>query len=227
MNILFEETGSEVIFRIDNVEEKYHQVLIDCYYQHADTAYFKKFPKDTKDLSIIQHNYLTYANEMFSQAGHFRPIPWEKALSEFIERVNVSGIDWWLAGSCAACIRGIPIKPHDIDIMIDSQYVDDIHRLFLDCIIEPIIDTRGWLTRDFGVIFLHVRIDIASDPQPAVDKPEPSDFGPYAKQHLETVTWSGFQIRVPPLSLFLNANKRRGRLDRVNLIEDYLAKNKS
>jgi hypothetical protein len=32
-----------------------------------------------------------------------------------------------------------------------------------DVTIEPVVDTGGWLTRDFGV-FWHRRIDIASDP---------------------------------------------------------------
>jgi hypothetical protein len=226
MKISFEERGSEVVFRLDNVDEKYYQVLKDCYYQQAGKSYFKKFPKDSKDLLIIQHNFSLYADKIFGQAGHFLPVPWEKALSEFIERLNESEINWWLAGSCAACIRGIPIKPHDVDIMIDSKDVEKIYSRFLDCIVEPIIDTRGWVTKGFGVIFLHARIDIASDPQPAADIPTPSDFGPYAKQHLKTVTWKGVQIKVPPLYLYLNTNKQRGRFDRVNLIEKYLVKNK-
>jgi hypothetical protein len=226
MKISFEEKENEVIFRIDDVDVKYYQVLKDCYYQQAGKSYFKKFPKDSKDLLIIQHNFSLYADKIFGQAGHFLPVPWEKALSEFIERLNESEINWWLAGSCAACIRGIPIKPHDVDIMIDSKDVEKIYSRFLDCIVEPIIDTRGWVTKGFGVIFLHARIDIASDPQPAADIPTPSDFGPYAKQHLKTVTWKGVQIKVPPLYLYLNTNKQRGRFDRVNLIEKYLVKNK-
>jgi hypothetical protein len=40
------------------------------------------------------------------------------------------------------------------------------------------------------------------------------------------VTWKGVQIKVPPLYLYLNTNKQRGRFDRVNLIEKYLVKNK-
>jgi hypothetical protein len=226
MKISFEERGSEVVFRLDDVEEKYSRVLNDCYYQPTGKSYFKTFPKDSKDLSIIRHNFSLYAGRMFGQAGHFLPVPWEKALSEFIERLNESEINWWLVGSCAACIRGIPINPHDVDIMVDSKDVAKIHHRFLDCVVEPIIDTRGWVTKDFGVIFLNARIDIASDPQPAADIPAPSDFGPYAKQHLETVTWNGFKIRVPPLYLYLNTNQQRGRFDRVNLIEEYLAKNK-
>jgi hypothetical protein len=226
MKISFEERGSEVVFRLDDVEEKYSRVLNDCYYQREGKYYFKKFPKESKDLSIIQRNFSLYANHMFEQAACFVPVRWEQALTEFIKRLNSTNIAWWLVGSCAACIRGIPINPHDVDIMVDSKDVAKIHHRFLDCVVEPIIDTRGWVTKDFGVIFLNARIDIASDPQPAADIPTPSDFGPYAKQHLETVTWNGFKIRVPPLYLYLNTNQQRGRFDRVNLIEEYLAKNK-
>lgn len=80
------------------------------------------------------------------------------------------------------------------------------------------------MTKDFGVLFLHARIDIASDPQACLDDPEPVDCGPYAKEHLDTVTWNGYDIKVPPLSLQLHVNKLRGRHDRARLIQDYMNK---
>lgn len=88
----------------------------------------------------------------------------------------------------------------------------------------PVVDTNGWLTRDFGVIFLHARIDIASDPQDILDIPEPVDCGPYARQNLETIQWNEYEIKVPPLELQLNVNKRRERTDRVKLIEEFMKK---
>ncbi|MTI79475.1 MAG: hypothetical protein FH758_01130 [Firmicutes bacterium] len=163
---------------------------------------------------------------MFSQLGYFSPVPWEEALYEFVKKVNGKGIGWWLTGSCAACIRGIKLNPHDVDIMINSKDVDRINDVFDGYIIEPIVDTNGWLTKDFGVIFLHARIDIASDPLACLDDPEPVDCGPYARANLEEITWRGYVIKVPPLELQLNVNRRRGRLDRVKLIEEYI-KNQS
>jgi hypothetical protein len=106
--------------------------------------------------------------------------------------------------------------------MVDSCDVAKISDIFSDHLIEPIVDTNGWVTKDFGVIFRHARIDIASDPQESLDDPEPIDCGPYAKANLEEVNWRGFVIRVPPLQLSLNVNKQRGRTDRVEAIENYL-----
>jgi hypothetical protein len=65
------------------------------------------------------------------------------------------------------------MNPHDVDIMTDSKSIEEITDVFSDYLIEPIVDTNGWLTKDFGVIFLHARIDIASDPQEILDIPEP------------------------------------------------------
>lgn len=116
------------------------------------------------------------------------------------------------------------MNPHDVDIMIDSRSIDEITEVFSDCLIEPIVDTNGWLTKDFGVIFLHARIDIASDPQGILDIPEPVDCGPYTRQNLEIINWNGYEIKIPPLELQLNVNRRRERMDRVKLIEDFMYK---
>jgi hypothetical protein len=223
MKISFEECDDNIIFRIYDFDIKYENVLKMCFYQNDGNSYIKRFPKDTKYIEKIKSHFLNNAQEMFDQLGYFKPIPWEKALLEFVKRVGTD-IDWWLTGSCAACIRGIPLEPHDVDIMVDSKDVERISDIFSDYLIEPIIDTNGWLTKDFGVIFLYARIDIASDPQDSLDDPEPVDCGPYAKRNLEELVWNGYIIKIPPLELQLNVNRRRERHDRVELIEEYMNK---
>lgn len=166
--------------------------------------------------------YSDHAQEMFDQLGYFVPVPWEEGLFEFAKELEEKSIHWWLTGSCAVCIRGISLQPHDVDIMVDSSDVDEISDIFSDYLIEPIVDTNGWLTKDFGVIFRHARIDIASDPQAILDDPDPIDCGPFAKANLEELNWKGLTIRVPPLQLSLNINKNRGRSDRVEKITEYL-----
>lgn len=222
MDILFEEYGNYVIYRIVNFDLKYEPVFKMCFYDKDEQSYFKNFDKTIENLEIIKRNFKREAFEMFNQLGHFKEAPWEDALIEFIKRVDKTDIRWWLTGSCAACIRGISFKPHDIDIMVDAKDIKQIRQLFLDWTVEPIIDTNGWLTKDFGVLFNHARIDIASDPCDRLDQPEPVDCGPYAKNHLEEVLFKGYNVKVPPVELQINANKRRNRIERVKLLEEYL-----
>lgn len=222
MKFSFEECDDKIIFRIYDFDSKYENVLKKCFYQNDGSSYIKQFPKDTRYIEKIKSHFSNNAQEMFDQLGYFKPIPWEKALQEFVERMEGTGINWWLAGSCAACIRGIPFEPHDVDIMVDSKDIGKISDIFCDYLIEPIVDTDGWVTKDFGVIFLYARIDIASDPQDSLDDPEPIDCGPYARRNLEEIGWRGYIVKVPPLELLFNANRRRGRYDRVELIEKHM-----
>jgi hypothetical protein len=224
MRVSFEEEDGKVIFRISEFHPKYEEILQMCYYENDGKGYIKIYPKDAKYLDKIKKRYFDNAKLMFDQLGYLAPVPWEEALKEFCQRTQGTKINWWLTGSCAACIRGIKMNPHDVDIMTDSISIEEITDVFSDYLIEPIVDTNGWLTKDFGVIFLHARIDIASDPQDILDIPEPVDCGPYAKQNLETIEWNGYEIKVPPLELQINVNKRRERMDRVKLIEEFMNK---
>lgn len=222
MKVSFENIDGQVIYRIFDFDPKYEKVLQMCFYQNDGNGYIKKYPNDAKYIEKMKKRYSKYAQEMFDQLGYFTNVPWESGLKKFCSMAEESNINWWLTGSCASCIRGVKLNPHDIDIMIDSVSVEDITELFQDYLIEPIIDTNGWLTKDFGVIFMDVRIDIASDPAAVLDDPEPVDCGPYALNHLETVEWEDFQIKVPPLELQLAVNMKRGRMDRVRKIEEFL-----
>jgi hypothetical protein len=224
MKITFEEQHNEIIYRVHDFDPKYEPILKMCFYQNDGHGYIKKYPKKAKYIENMQKRYAQNAKLMFDQLGYFTDIPWKDGLTKFCSMVQDSTIDWWLTGSCATCIHGIELTPHDVDIMVNSKSIDEITELFKDCLIEPIVDTNGWLTKDFGVMFMDVRIDIASDPSPVLDVPEPVDCGPYALNNLEIVLWNGFEIRVPPLELQLNVNRKRGRLDRVDKIADFLGK---
>lgn len=213
---------NNIVFKISDYEKKYVPIFECCYYEKGEDFYYKAIPKNNKYIEKIKENFKKYGYEMFSQLGYFKEIPWEEALLNFIKKVDGRNIDWWLTGSCAACIRGIPLKPHDVDIIVHSKDIQLLEDIFAEDIFEPIRDTNGWLTKDFGVLFLGARVDIASDPSPILDDPRPVDCGPYAFEHLETVEWKGYKIKIPPLDLQLYVNELRGRYDRVELIKNYM-----
>ncbi|MGG7165798.1 hypothetical protein [Clostridium ihumii] len=225
MNISFKENENNILFVISEYPNEYKSILESQYYSLEHGNFVKKYPKNIDNIDNIKMNFKNYAEEMFLQMGYLKEVQWEKALLSFINKIKGYDIDWWLTGSCALCIRGISVMPHDVDIMLNSKDIGKIKNIFSDFIVEPIISSKGWVVDYFGVLFLNARIDLAFDPQDFVDKPEPSDFGPYARNHIESVLWNGNIVKVPPLELQLQVNRKRKRYDRVKAIEDYL-KNK-
>ena len=220
MKLFTEEADGKVCFRITEFDPKYLPVFRACYYQEYESGFYKAYPASYPGMEHIRENFVHNGQTMFDQLGYFAPNPWEKGFIAFIERVAGHPINWWLTGSCAVCLRGIPLQPHDVDIMVDCADIPIMREIFQDDTLEPILNTNGWVTKDFGVLFLDCRIDVASDPADYVDNPEPVDFGHYAKAHLETVMWQGHAVRIPPLELSIAVNKKRERWDRVKLMED-------
>jgi hypothetical protein len=225
MNISFQENTNDVVFVVSDVPPEYDSVLRDTlYYSKEQDCFVKRFAKDIEGIDRVKLYYAQNAEEMFQQVGGFREVPWESALSDFASRAQGQGFDWWLTGSCAMGVRGISVEPHDVDIMLESADIETVREVFGENIIEPIIFSKGWVVKYFGVLFLHARIDLAFDPEEFVDHPEPVDFGPYAMRNLEAVKWHGHIVKIPPLELQLRVNRRRGRTDRVKAIEEFISR---
>lgn len=216
------EEDNDVLFIISEFSPEYKEIFENAYYSLENGCYTKRFPKDTPNISRIRENWENCAEEMFAQMGYFQTARWEEALLGFINRIRGHDIHWWLTGSCATCVRGVDIQPHDVDIMMRSEDIYRVNQLFSDCIVEPIICSKGWVVANFGVLFMGARLDWAFDPEDFVDNPDPTDFGPYAMQNLEDIDWKGQIVRIPPLELQMQVNKRRGRDDRVAAIEKFL-----
>lgn len=223
MRVEFVSDDDRVWFELHDVSRALDATLGQAYWQRDGDVWRRPYPATAPHLDLITTHFRAHAEEMVEQMAYVRPTPWADALDAFARRADAAGLRWWLTGSVAACVRGVPLRPHDVDIMIDHDQVEPLTEAFADVIIEPLVDTAGWVTRDFGVLFLHARVDIASDPSPVLDDPEPVDCGPYARAHLEVVSFRGREILVPPLELQVAANRRRGRVDRVEALERHLA----
>ncbi|MHB1460197.1 MAG: nucleotidyltransferase domain-containing protein [Armatimonadota bacterium] len=214
--------NDDVLFVISDYPLEYEAVFQEAYYELVDGAYVKRFSKDLPNMSKIKRNWEFNAETMFAQMGHFAAVDWEAVLMQLIPIIDGNGIDWWLTGSCASCVHGVPLKPHDIDLMLSSKDIDRVNELFADYLIEPIRSTNGWVVDYFGVLYMGARVDLAFDPVSFVDDPELVDFGPYAMANLQEVCWNGHHVKVPPLELQLQVNKRRGRLDRAEAISQFI-----
>jgi hypothetical protein len=157
---------------------------------------------------------------MILQRARRVPVAWEAALEEFLRRVSGATLNWWLYGSAALAVRGIPVEPGDIDVRVDDAALAG--RLFDDLLVTPVERLDGWVANYVGRAFHHAVIEWLSEPRADLDGPAaPSEQGASIEPHLETVHWHGYAVRVPPLSAQLRACVQRGLSDRVALIQAF------
>jgi hypothetical protein len=225
--ITFPYSQHEFIYQISDCTEAEIAALAHSFFSAEGDTYVKRYSWDHicagQDYELIKDNFRRSLQHMIAHANDNTPTPWEPALESIIARLRGTAIDWWLTGSCALAVRGVQIVPHDIDLMFNSEDLEQVISLFSDCIVEPFADSSGWVVQFFGVAYLRARIDLAFSPTDAVDIPEPVDFGPFAQRHLESIIWRGETVRVPPLLLQRSVNSRRGRNDRVTAIDAFHA----
>jgi hypothetical protein len=178
----------------------------------------RAFPSDTPHLDVIYANFAASVEPLILQKAGRLPVPWEEALEAFLQRVSAFPINWWLTGSSALAVCGIPITPGDIDI-VTSTISDGLRldQIFQESITEPV--HSSWVANRVTRTFLGARVGWIAD----LKQEHAAEAGLLeAGQHLQRVTWHKYTILVPPPKLQLTMNERRGRTDRVEYIREWL-----
>ncbi|HTX83238.1 MAG TPA: hypothetical protein VME44_13705 [Streptosporangiaceae bacterium] len=193
--------------------------LLMGYQRHGD-EWRRGYPADTGGLDICWRNFCNCTEQMLRQAARLEPVPWRETLRELFRRASGLNSGWWLTGSTALAVRGAAIEPGDIDLVCSDECALSLGTVFADVLTEPVVrDNGGWISDYWGRAFLAARLEWIGSPKASVDLPTPCDFGPIAASRLETVTWEGWPIRVPPLALQRAVSQRRGLTERVALID--------
>ncbi|MGD0244126.1 MAG: hypothetical protein ABSB59_27920 [Streptosporangiaceae bacterium] len=199
-------------------------VLMD--YERDGGEWRRGYPASTPGLDTCWRNLAGCAELMLRQAAGLEPVPWRETLRELCRRTSGRESSWWLAGSTALAVRGAGIEPGDIDLVCSGEGALRLGAIFADALIEPVAYDSGSFLGDYwGRAFLGARLEWVGAPKAGVDSPLPTDFGPLAASRLETVTWEGWPLRVPPLDLQRAVSQRRGLTARVALIDAMLAGN--
>ncbi len=224
MLTLCETVGNETAFILAELEPQYHQVVHDLAYTPHPKGFAKIYPADTPDLEQIYRNFARSAEALILQSARVVPVPWEQALHTFLDLVAGEALDWWLGGSAALAVRGLPITPRDFDLIVDDHAAQRLGRCLSDHLIEPVLPVQGWFCRWWGRAFMQARFEWVGGVTETADHPNVSDFGPAAAQRLETIEWQGRAIRVPPIDLQLQVSLRRGLQERAAQIQSLLEK---
>ncbi|MFI7543595.1 hypothetical protein [Actinoplanes sp. NPDC049599] len=205
-------------FRILDVPGALVPAVRKLAFTDVDGHWSRSFPAGTPHLERAWLTFQRLIEPCLRQAAGLDPVPWQPALTEVCRRLNGAGVDWWLAGSAALAVRGIPVTPGDLDLIVADRDAHRVGDLLLDGLIEPVAPA-DWFCRWWGRAVLGARVEWVGGVGPAADQPETTDFGPAAAARLEAVRWQGHEIRVPPLELQRTVSARRGLTARVQLID--------
>src|SRR2546426_222454 len=121
MRIIRKTAGSKTYFLVSELDPSYHRAARDLGFVEADDGFGRAFETDTPHLAKIFARFASSAEEMILQTAGARPVPWDKALLNFLQRASAENVDWWLAGSAALAVRRIDLVPRDLDIITDSE----------------------------------------------------------------------------------------------------------
>lgn len=210
--------GEQVYFVVSEVEPQFEDTLKGLYYTPFEDGFAKAFPADSPHLDRIYANFERNMPQVILQAADVQTVPWEACLTELLARLDGQNFQWYLVGSGALAVRGLVVEPHDIDLAVQEQGTARMADLLLDCMIEPVSDSRGWIWDWFGRCFLHTRLEWVGDVNAQADHDGPTDFGPTALARSEAIQWKGYTIHVPPLDLQLAVSERRGLTIRAAVI---------
>jgi hypothetical protein len=212
------ETKDKFLYYLENVEEKYVKNIenwgggsVIYFFKKEGDRYIKEFPNNFENKEIIKANFQKNGESLFENKGD-----WETALEIFAEKCSNEKIDWYILGSVSETVRGINIIPHDIDMVVHVKDLKKIELLFLDYLIEPIIDYGdSWVLQYFGRICIDgVIIEIAAD------NDESKDFYIY-----ENFMWKNYCIKIKPIKKRYEIEIGRNRIERIEKIKEYMEKN--
>ncbi len=155
------------------------------------------------------------------------PEPIRTALIRLVPILNATGAAWALGGSCCLALHGVPLTPHDIDIITDQ---DGAHRIgaALRSIAEEkqaVVWGEGERIRSHRGIYRlgDIQLDIVG----AAEMREGEDWIPPglpSEWQTETIRLPGSEVTVTAFTLEheYDAYRRLRREDKVRLIEERL-----
>jgi hypothetical protein len=194
----------------------YQERLVHMGYRRSGANSFERAFVASPSVTRIHANFARHLEQMIRQSARLDLVRWEDALTEFLRRAEGTGLKWFLYGSGALAVRGLAVDPADLDFNVsDAQLAG---RLFDDLLVEPVLQMSGWVAKWVGRAFYGSLFEWLSDPDPAMDVPEPHEQGLAASLQLETVRWREHSVSVPPLALQLRVAERIGLKDRAAAI---------
>ncbi len=113
--------GLDTFFILVDLPPIYQQAARDLQFEPTADGFAKRYSVDTPHLARIYANFARLAETMLLQKAGMAPVPWEQSLLALLHIIDGHHLNWWLRGSAALAIRGLPVIPQDIDVTLDDS----------------------------------------------------------------------------------------------------------
>lgn len=158
------------------------------------------------------------------------PLPegFEAALQILAQRLQDCRADWAITASLGLALQGLPLQPHDIDLISDQAGVLAMQTCLADRIIQP-VEFRGSETirSTFGRCEIGgVVVELMGDLQtraPGEEWTRPPDI----RRHRRYCDYHGLRLPVLDAACEAGAYSRMGRLEKAALIDEWLRTHES
>lgn len=216
------ESNSDYIFCVEDVGDAQLERFVKYKgWEEKDGKLLMPYPQhmfsNSRDKDLINDNFFRLGQAVF-ESGLFG-FDWGKALEKLAQKFEEGGIEWYLIGSASDAVRGVDVKPGDIDIVVHTKDYGKVRNIFYsyfsDSIISPFSDNKGlfplqYIARLFldGALF-----EIAADEKWNLGNRQPI---------YEKITWRGYNFYVEALQLRYEIETWRKREDRIKAIEAYM-----
>lgn len=158
MKTTIEDSGDYVRVIVFDVDPALAPQMAGFEFTPIERGFERRFEAGPQDLPVIVARFQDSIEEMVMQLAGRKPTPWQAALRQFVTIAGTE-IDWWLVGSTALAVRGIPIDPKDVDIVVPEEAFDRTNGLFNDFIVEPPRESSEFIARFFARAFMDARVE--------------------------------------------------------------------
>ena len=183
----------------------------------------RRYPPGTRHFDRAVANTGQWLDEMVRQRTTGPAPGWAGALGDLLDRAGQAQIPVAVIGSAALAVRGVKVRPGDIDVITTVEGADALGDCYRETLVVPVADDPGFGI--WGRAFTGgIRVEWLGNPVRAQPGPWPLAAQSWTiASPFEEVRWQGRVLRVPPVELFRQIEVLRQRPDRVAAIDDYLS----
>jgi hypothetical protein len=210
--------GSWRTIRVADADEGQRAALVELGF---GPDLVRPYPPDTRYFDGAVANLGQWVEEMVGQRMTGTAPGWAGALGDLLDRAGRARVPVAVVGSVALAVRGVDVRPGDIDVITTVEGADALGDSYQDVLVVPVADEPGF--GRWGRAFAGgICVEWLGTPARAAQGPWPLAAAQWSiASPFEEVCWEKRLLRVPPLAVQRQVEVLRQRPDRVAAIDEY------